>query len=234
MTLLSGGFEAMSQSYPWCCVGKVFVGTNPNFETSSARGTGVLVGRNLMMTASHLVPWKVPDGGFWWMSFAPGFRDGPVNGRSFVTRVRGIASGVDDNEPTGFDYVICRLSEPLGDKLGWMGSQSFGNESDYTNNRWISSGYPGWFEKGQRPTVEFDIDIDDIDNDDPGLELEITDGQAAGPGWSGGPLWGLIGNKPKVIGIKSGAEFDLYDPFREVFAGGPHLVDLIKHGQANW
>jgi hypothetical protein len=228
MTLMEA-HEAVSTFYPWRTIGKVFVGNDPNFRNENGSGTGVLVGPNLMMTASHMVPWD-ESSGFWWMRFAPGFREGEPNGSSFVTRVRGIRNPESDFEASGYDYVICQLQQPMGEQLGWMGTQCFGDEDAYTNARWISVGYPGWFFNANRPAVEFDIDIDDIDNDDPGLELEITDGQAGGDGWSGGPLWGVIDNDFRVIGIRSGTEKDGLDPRRGVFSGGRHMVDLVKHG----
>ncbi len=231
MTLFA--HEAVSTFFPWRTFGKVFVGTDPNFRNEDGSGSGVLVGPNLMMTASHMVPWDISSG-FWWMRFAPGFREGEPNGSSFVTKVRGIRVDTDDFEASGYDYVICRLAQPMGSLLGWMGTQSFASESSYKNRRWISVGYPGWFFNANLPAVEFDIDIDDIDNDDPGLELEITQGQAAGDGWSGGPLWGVVDNDFRVIGIKSGTEKDELDPRREVFSGGRHLVDLVKHGLAHF
>ena len=228
MTLMEA-HEAVSTFYPWRTIGKVFVGNDPNFRNENGSGTGVLVGPNLMMTASHLVPWD-DAAGFWWMRFAPGFRDSEPDGSSFVTRVRGIRNPESDFEASGYDYVICQLQQPMGEQLGWMGTQSFGDEDSYTDARWISVGYPGWFFNANRPAVEFDIDIDDIDSDDPGLELEITDGQAGGDGWSGGPLWGVIDNDFRVIGIRSGTEKDGLDPRRGVFSGGRHMVDLVRHG----
>jgi hypothetical protein len=220
-------FEALSQSYPWRCVGKVF---SFNEAGSTGVGTGVLVGPNLMMTASHMWPWEQPGRS---MLFSPGFRDGHQQPTSFVTRVRGVKI-LDDDDPSGYDYIICRLEQPLGNMLGWMGSKSFGSDDDYYNPRWISNGYPTWFKDGNRPAAEFDVKIVDLDSDDPGLELEVTYNTAMGGGWSGGPLWGVINNDFKIIGIKSGWEVDVYDPARGVFSGGNLMVELIKHGLANF
>lgn len=219
--------EAQNTSYPWRCIGKIFTGDGTGW---TGGGTGVLVGPNLMMTASHVCPWDVPGG---WMLFSPGFREGRQHPDSFVTRARGIKVG-DDDDPSGYDYIICQLERPLGEMLGWFGSQSFGEEDDYYSGRWTSVGYPSWFFNGNRPAVEFNIDIDDIDNDAPGLELETNFGDAFGGGWSGGPLFGVINNDFKVIGIKSGWEWDGYDPLRGVFAGGTEMVNLIKHGLAHF
>ena len=96
-------------------------------------------------------------------------------------------------------------------------------------------GYPTNFFGGRRPAYEWEIRIVDLDSDDPGLELETDYHVAQAGGWSGGPLWGVVGEEEyRVIGIKSGFEIDVYDPVRSVFAGGPHLVDLHRYGFNNF
>lgn len=217
--------EALTMSYPWRCIGKIFSGDSTGWTSV---GTGVLVGPNLMMTASHLWKWGVPGRK---MLFSPGFREGAQHPESFVTRVRGIKN---DGDPTGYDYIICQLQKPLGEMLGWMGAQSFGDDDDYYDPSWISVGYPDVFYNGQRPSVEFGIGIRDLDSDDPGLEIETTYNTASGGGWSGGPLWGVINNDFRIIGIKSGFEVDVYDPARGVFSGGSLMIDLIRHGLTNF
>lgn len=217
--------EALTMSYPWRCIGKIFTGDN---NGPGMVGTGVLVGPNLMMTASHMWRWGAPGR---WMRFSPGFREGDQHPDSYVTRIRGIQG---DGDTTGFDYIICQLQKPLGEMLGWMGSQSFGDEDDYYDNRWISVGYPTVFYSGNRPQVNFDVEVEDIDNDDPGLEIETDYDVGFGGGWSGGPLWGVINNDFKIIGVKSGYEADGWDSVRSVFSGGNLMVELIKHGLANF
>lgn len=218
--------ESLTFSWPWRTIGKVRTGVASDFTNATVTGTGVLVGPNLMLTASHVAAW---GGG--WMHFTPGFRDGvgdPRFGSSFVERFRGIRAG---GSPTGYDYVICKLQTPIGQNTGWMGTRSFGDEDQYYDGTWFLNGFPGDFMNGQRLAVEFPLDIEDIDNDDPGLELE-TDFFVTG-GWSGGPLWGWI-TDPHVIGITSGWEVDGYDPIRSVMAGGRHLVELTQFGWSNW
>lgn len=217
--------EALTQSYPWCCIGKVDSGSDFGL---SGGGTGVLVGPNLLLTASHVHQWHQPG---WWMRFRPGFRENEFRAESYVSQVRGY---LPETGPTGYDYVICQLYNPLGKMLGWMGSQNFGNEDDYYDNRWITVGYPTIFFNGQRPKVHFDVEIVDIDNDDPGLELETSYGVAIGGGFSGGPLWNYVDNEPRVIGIRSGYENDGWDPVRNVYSGGHALVELVKYGLANF
>lgn len=206
--------------YPMCTVGIVF-------NSNGRRGSGVLVGPNLLLTAGHVAPWGAAN---WSMEFIPAYRNGvrPF-GSSFVQSYHGFNPGGD--VPTGYDYIICKLYNPLGHALGWMGSASFGNEDDYYNKRFVSSGYPGSY--GERPAVELDMGVADIDNDSPGKELEFGLRADLGPGWSGGPLWHHTAN-PYAVGVLSGQEKDGLDPTRLVYSAGGGLVDLVRFGQTNW
>ncbi len=228
--------EALRFSYPWRTIGNVFVGHGTDFANPTGGGSGVLVGRNLILTASHVAPWGRGPGQ-WWMRFVPGFRAGgpdpEPHSSSFVECFYGTFVDVNQPEAGGEDYVICKLYRPLGDALGWMGSRSFEDEDKYFSRRYISVGYPDSF--SGKPAVEFDIDIDDIDSDGGGLELETTFGTSPfGPGWSGGPLWLWENGKPYLFGVMAGIEKDELDPRRWVFAGGRLMVDRIKFGLANF
>jgi hypothetical protein len=213
--------EAERLTYPWRTNGLVKANGVP-------AGSGVLVGPNLMLTASHVAPW---DSNPWSMEFVPGFRAGspPPFGSSFVSEFRGFR--IPAGEATGYDYVVCRLFNPLGNALGWMGSVWFGNEDEYYRRRYFSTGYPDSF--GGRPAVQMDMAIADIDNDDPGLELEFPLSIPLESGWSGGPLW-LPNEGPRVAGTVTGREKDFLDPTRHVISAGKGMVDLVKFGLDNW
>jgi len=113
--------EALRFSYPWRTIGNVFVGNGTNFANPTNGGSGVLVGRNLMLTASHVAPWGRGPGQ-WWMRFVPGFRAGgpdpEPHSSSFVECFYGTFVDVKKPEAGGQDYVICKLYRPLGDALG--------------------------------------------------------------------------------------------------------------------
>jgi len=211
--------EAERFPYPWRTIGKIY--------TPTGGGTGFLVGPNLVLTAGHVVPW---DQANWWVQFIPAYRAGDPNptpfGSSYVSEFRGYRPHSD---PFGYDYAVCRLYEPLGNALGWMGTRSAG-DSDIESRDYTSSGYPDTF--GGRPAVNFALGIRDIDNDAPGREYETV--QHVSFGWSGGPLWYFAGTDPYAIGVTSGYEKDGFDPVRDVYAGYRAMTDLVRFGLDNW
>ncbi|KAI5461831.1 trypsin-like cysteine/serine peptidase domain-containing protein [Mariannaea sp. PMI_226] len=216
---------------PWRTIGKVFVGKDLNFNAPIWTGSGVLVGRNLLLTAGHVAPWGLNG---WWMRFVPAFKNGAEPfGSSYVEAYRGYHQ---EGEVNGKDYVICKLYTPLGNTVGWMGSQSFGSDSSYYSGAWISVGYPS--EPGTNPGANYMIveqpvkivDVDDEGND--GKELESNLYSLGG--WSGGPLWANVGGQNRVIGVMSGDETDFLQPRHTVSAGGVAMVRLVQWGWSNW
>jgi hypothetical protein len=217
--------EGNRLAYPFRTVGKIF-------SSDGFQGSGVLVGPNLMLTAGHVAPWGMNP---WSMEFVPAFRGEPGEpnptpfGSSFVEAYHGYNT---QPEVSGHDYIICKLYRPLGQALGWMGTQSWGNEDEYYRRRFVSSGYPASF--GNRPAVELDMGVRDIDSDSPGIEIEFSEANRDfHDGWSGGPLW-LPSEGPVVVAVLSGSEQDELDPRFAVFGGGNGMVDLVKFGLENW
>jgi hypothetical protein len=219
-------FESTGTEWPWSAIGKVFITRRGQ---PLKVGSGVLVGPQLLLTASHAMPWDTGDSS---VRFVPGYRNGndPRFGHAYVDIWRGVRN---EDDVTGLDYVICKLNWRIGDRTGWLGSEWHSDEDWYYNDPWISVGYPTSEPNGgERPSIEIPVWVRDIDNESDGLEIE-THKFALG-GWSGGPLWGWRGGEPRVVGIESGFEKDFLDPTRTVFAGGQHLVNLVKYGWANW
>jgi hypothetical protein len=226
--------EGFVSGWPWTCIGKVSGGFDTDFDHTITTGTGVLVGRNVLLTASHIAIWNRGPGQ-WWMRFVPGFDNGPRSnlGSSFVEQFRG--PGPQTN-PNPQDFVVCKLYEPLGDALGFLGCHWSSDDDFYYDQRWLSAGYPDFKFGGQRLISEYDIEVQDIDNDGDGREIEISlNNFLLNGGWSGGPLWGWFpGNDPRVIGICSGWEMDGWDPVRAVFAGGGPLVNYARAARHDW
>jgi V8-like Glu-specific endopeptidase len=224
--------------YPWSTIGRVEAGTGTDYEHYPVHGTGVLVGPNLLLTASHVMQWDRPEGVGWWMRFMPGFVGGvaPPFGVSYVQSVHGyVTDDQREGSPSGLDYVICKLYQPLGERVGWMGTQSWSDEDEYYDRRWTAVGYPDTYLDGSQPVMDLGMEVEDIDDDaNDSYELEFDTNPAMSHGCSGGPLWNWVGDEPKVVGIRSGAETDGWDPRRDVFAGGPPMVGLAQYGWDNW
>ncbi|KAJ5111755.1 hypothetical protein NUU61_001385 [Penicillium alfredii] len=222
--------------YPWCTIGKVFVGWNSNFASPIWTGSGCLIGKNIILTASHVAPWGKPG---WWMRFVPAYDEGVERfGSSYISEFRGVKN---TNNVEGLDYVVCLLYDPLGGTCGWMGSQWWGNDSEYERRRWISVGYPGNSLNAQVPMVEKNIAVNDVDNDQDGKKLE-TNNLFSSPGWSGGPMWNFLGadsaSDPRVVGVMSGWEKEsfLWWTIEEddVSAGGAYMTNLVIWAERNW
>ena len=167
-------------SYPWGCIGMIS-------NSDGLNGSGVLVGRNLVATAGHLVPWDAGDGG--WMKFVPAdyLGLGSLYGQnvySYAVEARGYNT---NNQVAGYDWAILKLDQPLGDMIGYMGYNSYSDGWEDVNC-WTVVGYPS----GVGPFWQGGISVNDDDEDsNDGQELEsenadLTGGNRAAPCSPGG------------------------------------------------
>jgi hypothetical protein len=218
-------------AWPWLLVGRIDVWVAfGNTYTWQGGGTGALVWKNVVLTASHVVPWFADAFGLpWLMKFVPAYYDGSsVLGAgvySYVTEVRGYAG-----HSQGDDMAVLKLNQPLGKSLGYFGYKTY-NDDWEGDPRWIIIGYPTAVAGGNRPSLQYSVIVHDDDSDGAGVELEHTGDST--PGNSGGPLWGWFGDSPRVIGTISGAELSPIQS-NNVAAGGLALSKLIKWARNNW
>ncbi|PGH00567.1 hypothetical protein AJ79_08170 [Helicocarpus griseus UAMH5409] len=226
-------------TYPWNTIGRVTINRSKNDKGGWC--TGSLVGRNLMLTASHCFPWGY--GRDRWMRFAPGYGNGSEPyGSSYISQCRGVKNIFN---VTGIDYVICHLCEPLGDLTGWMGTKWWRDADNYLSREWRSSGYPtDSFEGGEQMLLS-NISLIDVDfHGRLGRELETR--LFATPGWSGGPMWEYIDGEPTIVGVCSGGEKDCREEtggcngvtdsnsYHDVFAAGRLMTYLVAYGMTHW
>ncbi|EEQ84967.1 hypothetical protein RJZ56_001217 [Blastomyces dermatitidis] len=226
-------------TYPWSTIGRV---SFQRFKTDTGGWcTGSLVGRNLILTASHCFPWGY--GRDRWMRFSPGYGNGSEPyGSSYISRCRGVKNTFN---VTGIDYIVCQLCEALGDRAGWMGTRWWKDADFYMDRSWRSSGYPADAFQGDEQMLLADIRLLDVDfHGRLGKELEAR--TFASPGWSGGPMWEYIDGQPTIVGVCSGGEKDCSEEvgscngmedsssYHDVSAGGKLMTDLVAYGLAHW
>jgi V8-like Glu-specific endopeptidase len=217
--------EYWPSGYPWHAVGKLFVWADAANPTHSWIATGALVGRNVVLTASHAFPWNSPN---WGIKFVPAFYDSASILGTSVSSWVGSARGYQEHAQ-GNDMVVLRLYDPLGDWLGWFGSRTY-NGAWEDQPFWTFCGYPCDRANATRPHYQAGIPV--IDDDSEGSALEIEHKGDEADGMSGGPLFGWWNGSPDVIGTHSGVEKEtVFSSWQSVAAGGSALVSWA---QQNW
>jgi len=108
-----------SHSWPWNLTGLVTM-------SDGKAGSGVLIGDRLVLTAHHMRPSASIARGSWWMTFTPNFDSGNAPfGSSNVSDLRHYDSESDTEYVVGHDFMLCRLFEPIGEHLGFLGATTF-------------------------------------------------------------------------------------------------------------
>lgn len=212
-------------SWPWVLSGKII-------NSDGKSGSGVLIGDRLVLTARHVMPWTSIAAGNWWMKFTPHYFDGTEPfGSSFVSDARHY--DLDDTDfNLAHDYAVLRLFEPLGHRLGFLGTTSF-DDNWRGLNVWSNIGYPFDAGGGERPAVQNYQPMEDDYEDDDGQTLETE--ASLNHGNSGGPFfaWFENGTQVRACGVVS-SEVSFNGDADNSVSGGDNLVNLVDWARANW
>jgi len=224
--------------YPWACIGKLIITPDVSNPINTITGTASLVGRNVIVTAGHLVPWGAAANS-WQAQFIPAYFHGhstvEPSVASFVTDARGWNPATKDN---GHDMAVMRLADTLGDPLGYFGIQTY---SDSWNNdsTWFLVGYPGAVAGAEEPSWQQGISFHDDDEYGDAMELESQDAVSS-EGDSGGPYWKWWSDwVPRIVAVDGGSEEEWFfwptsTEWNTFAAGGKALLDLVNWARATW
>jgi hypothetical protein len=224
--------------YPWRCAGRLLIWNRPDayyWDPTDKTGTAALVGRDIVVTSSHMIP-DLPK---FKAIFLPGLFD---TKRSFdqFSYVKTWRRYLPHDQ--GNDIAILRLYDPIGDLLGWFGTKTY-DPAWEDGNYWTRIGYAWIPEKGADGTLPNRVENFPIIDDDGSYGVELEYRSDASPGDSGGPVFGWWDDGPYIVGVHSGGEeeFDLGAglgrfpvALNNVASGGPALPDLVWWGLLNW
>ncbi|KAH7822143.1 putative endopeptidase [Monocercomonoides exilis] len=223
--------ELRNSSYPWSSIGLLV----------SSRGvcTGTLVGDDIVLTASHCVPWK-DDGSLDRIRFIPAFvgKSAPFGFAEVETVYSFSRNGGKINAiQAAFDIACLRVNQPLGRKAGYAGTIQYQPEwSDRTD--WFNVGYPQpehGLSEGIVPLIQSSSNLS--------ITQEFVVGGLSSylldttfdltRGHSGGPVFGWFDGEefPRVIAVVSSENPP--SPERPAgknnLAGGPALTFMVGY-----
>ncbi len=180
--------EITSSQYPWRTIGKIDSGC-----------TATLVWKNLAVTAAHCV---VEDGKLKYLGyFRPNYMNGSSQDSSWITRVTWGTGTPEINRAA--DWAILELADNLGDRYGWMGTDS--SPRHYV----ATAGYSEDFQGGQTAGVHVDCNFTDKSG---AFWLHNCD---TARGSSGGPMFYEQGSAAYIVALnvaerRNGGETSLH------------------------
>ena len=222
-----------NRSYPWCTVGRV--------DTPGGGGTGTMVGRRLMLMASHSAVRK--NGQLQPIEFTPAYFDGPNTfGAAWAERIiywkaiDGSAQITDDL--TAFDYAVAVLDLPIGLLTGYVGYRTY--DANWNTQKVLQHvGYPTDLAKFERPYWTEGTIHSAVSH-----SFKSQTGYVMGhvvdtaPGHSGGPFWAWFNEErfPRLVALDStGINTPRPDTSSDNEAGGgPALSKLISYARQKY
>ena len=192
-----------------------------NGETSN--GTGSLIGPNILLTSAHCVYDPDNNNELYsdWTAY-PGYNDHQyVQGKANHIRIYAFSTWMETHSAK-YDWAICILNSDLGNHIGWLGLQSYGQNSHLSNVEVKALGYPSdvnlGFDYNARFQYETKGNVKSVYD-----TYFIYSGLTAG-GFSGGPV--LRTSDDYIVGVHQGLDKPGGDPLGVRISQA--MVDLVN------
>ncbi|MGD9656421.1 MAG: serine protease, partial [Methylocystis sp.] len=227
-------------NYPFTAVCKLYVyyqQTAGGVWQYASEASGFLIGKSTMMTSGHVRP---PAGAGWMIKVIPACWGGiSLFGNGFITYVSETRWW---NSDAGSDIQICRLYDPIGERVGYFGYRQY--YSDWEDGAyWHMAGFP--YDRSLTVmSYEGGIAVrDDDDGDNIGVDgntydtTQVESDADEASGASGSPLWGYWSGSPYAIGVHHGVERDGTLFGTEILScasGGDGFVAAAHWGRSMW
>ncbi|KAK2944808.1 putative trypsin-like peptidase domain-containing protein [Blattamonas nauphoetae] len=225
--------ELKNSSYPYSAIGLLI----------SPKGicTGTLVDTDIVLTASHCIPWK-SDGSIDRIRFLPAYyhKTAPL-GYSDVERVFAFTqnSNAIDAMQAAFDYACLKLQKPFGVEMGFFGTTEF--DPNWINRTdWTNVGYPQpdtGLKDGVLPFIQDSGHLLSMDSVPIGpltshfytTSFDLTRGH------SGGPVYGWFPDEdfPRILAVVSSESHptEHAPQGQNHLSGGPAMAFLVNYAR---
>lgn len=200
-------------TFPWRCVCQVVSGTR--------NGSGVLIGRRHVLTASHVMDWNALSVS---VSFVRGAATLATAVATHVIAYEKINDVEYDNADS--DYVVAVLDTPVGDSLGFLGAKTYDSSWDDAVTSWMNIAYAPDISGGTFPSFQTDFTLDEDDYDLGGGRALFTKSGDFVNGMSGSPVFGNWPEGPFVVGVVSSGGDGVFGRIN-VVAAGSDLTNLV-------
>ncbi len=118
-------------AFPYRVICKVFGYDSKNVPHG---GSGVLVGKNLLLTAAHCVFDKDNNNAAYisWKAF-PGYNNGILNNLASGWATVYYSSAWFNGHSSDYDWALCVLENDIGTNTGYLGAQVYGTSEEMVN-----------------------------------------------------------------------------------------------------